>query len=433
MKKYLIIFTLLAVIPLNVNAEIISVDSTFNTGTSFNGTVNATAIQTDGKVIVGGSFNNYNGQPVRNLTRLTATGVLDSTFTATNMLDEGTVNSISIQPDGKVVIGGIFAMYGTSTISRVARLNTDGTLDTTFNADSFTYSTVSGYVGIVDVVRIAPDGKFLVSGSFTEYGGSNRNFIVRLNSNGTIDNSFIIGTGFNGVPTDIMFDSNGAMLIVGTFEEYDGTTARGIVRLNSDGSINSGFDSGEGFNGFTYDAAIQSDGKILVSGMFTEYDGILVNNLVRLNSNGTFDTTFGQPGSGFNNLVLEILPLSTGKVLVGGAFTEFNSSSTRAIARLNSNGTLDTTFEIGDGFTYIDENPGQINQLVVQSNGKIIAAGSFSRYNTSPADNIIRLNTTIATPPVDTTTPKEINKKKPIRDIIKKLIKRINVKEKRNK
>ena len=160
----------------------------------------------------------------------------------------------------------------------------------------------------------------------------------------------------------------------------------GIVRLNSDGTRDTGFSAntstGFNVNGYVYSLAIQSDGKIIAGGTFTSLNGATVNGIVRLNSDGTRDTTFTtNTGSGLSNAasypVNSIAIQSDGKILIGGAFTTFNGTTVNGIVRLNSDGTRDTTFttNIGTGFN------DAIQSIVIQSDGKIVIGGFFSAFN----------------------------------------------------
>ncbi|MFW6246732.1 MAG: delta-60 repeat domain-containing protein, partial [bacterium] len=148
---------------------------------------------------------------------------------------------------------------------------------------------------------------------------------------------FNIGTGFNNIVKDISIQSDDKILIGGLFTEYSGESYNRIIRLNSDSSIDSTFEIGSGFNGDVNVIKIQPDDKILVGGVFTEYSGESYNRIIRLNSDGSIDSTF-EIGGGFNNGVNTINVQSDGKILVGGIFTEYSGESYNRIIRLNSDG-----------------------------------------------------------------------------------------------
>ena len=112
-------------------------------------------------------------------------------------------------------------------------------------------------------MAIQSDGKILVGGTFFTYNGVSANRVIRLNSDGSVDNTFVTGTGFNNYVLSIVIQSDGKILVGGGFTAYNGVSANRIIRLNSDGSIDNTFVTGTGFDNYVYSIAIQSDGKIL--------------------------------------------------------------------------------------------------------------------------------------------------------------------------
>jgi uncharacterized delta-60 repeat protein len=183
----------------------------------------------------------------------------------------------------------MFSTYNGISANRIVRLNTDGSRDNTFVVGT-------GFTGIgVYDLYVYSDGKILVVGRFNTYNGTVANNIIKLNTNGSIDTSFVYGTGFSGAITrvrNISVDINNKILITGTFLFYKGVNANNIVRLNSDGSIDNSFNYGTGFNDTVNSTKIQSDNKILVTGQYTFYKGIGANGIIRLNSDGSIDTSF---------------------------------------------------------------------------------------------------------------------------------------------
>jgi uncharacterized delta-60 repeat protein len=169
------------------------------------------------------------------------------------------------------------------------------------------------------------DGKIVVVGYFSQFNTVATNHIIRLNSDGTRDTSFNIGSGFNNYPYGIVQQTDGKFVIIGAFTSYNGVSANKIIRLNLDGSVDSSFNNGSGFNDLTTKIAIQSDGKFVIAGHFTSYNGSSINRIIRLNSDGTRDTSFN-PGSGFiNNYVINGLGvLSNGQIIVAGSFDRYN-------------------------------------------------------------------------------------------------------------
>ncbi|HTO35957.1 MAG TPA: T9SS type A sorting domain-containing protein, partial [Flavobacterium sp.] len=370
-----------------------TLDTSFIIGTGFNGTINSIDIQPDGKIIAGGEFTSYSGLTRKNITRINTDGTLDTTFTVgtgfsgSNEADYGySINIVYIQPDGKILVGGWFETYNGQSSSSIARLNADGTLDTTFSIGTgFKFGTE---LGQIHTISLQPDGKILVGGWFTLYNGQSANSIIRLNTDGTMDNTFSIGTGFGGdapfVDT-VTMQLDGKILVGGWFETYNGQTRNRIVRLNTDGTLDTSFTIGTGFDNRVYSIAVQPDGKIIVGGAFSSYNGQSRNRTARLNIDGSVDTSF-TIGTGFNSYVFDIAMQPDGKILAVGWFTSYNGQTTNRVARLNTDGTLDTSFNIGTGFS------GGAFTIAVQSDGKILAGGEFTTYNGQSQNRIVRLH-----------------------------------------
>ncbi|WP_341904875.1 T9SS type A sorting domain-containing protein [Fluviicola taffensis] len=409
-----------------------SLDTIFNPGTGFNnlGTVRALSLQPDGKIIAGGGFSHFNGTPRNKIARLNSDGSLDTSFDpGTGFSGSGAVTSIILQPNGKIMVSGIFFVYNGTSPRYILRLNTDASVDPTFvTGTSFTgtiYETVrqpdgkfvcvgdfasyngtprskiarlnpdgdldfsfnpgSGANKQVDATAIQPDGKIIVGGNFTLFNGNTKNRIARLNADGSLDAGFDPGTGFNGETTTLAVQSDGKIIVGGAFTTFNGTTRNRIVRLNTDGSIDVGFTIGTGFTDTVRSIVIQADGKVIVGGKFTSFNGTARNRIVRLNTNGTLDATFN-PGTGFNNPVSSLAVQSDGQIIVGGDFTSFNATTINRLARLNTNGTLDLTLNPGSGFNQ------EVRSTAIQADGKIIAGGLFTTFNGTAINRIARLN-----------------------------------------
>ena len=365
----------------------------FGTGvSSLLGYATTMTLQSDGKILVGGSFSQWNGTNVGYIARLNSDGTLDTTFTTNTGTgaDTSFVNAIAVQSDGKILIGGSFTYWNGTLVRRIVRLNSDGTLDT-----AFTTNTGTGALSTVYAIAVQSDGKILISGSFTSWNGTNVGRIVRLNSDGTRDTAFTTntGTGANGSAGLIAIQSDGKILVGGSFSSWNGTSVGYIVRLNSDGTLDTTFTTniGTGANSSVQAIAIQSDGKILVSGLFTTWKGTTVGRIVRLNSDGTRDTTFTtKNGTGANNAVNAMIIQSDGKILVGGSFPRWNGTLVNRIVRLDSDGTRDTAFTANTG-TGANSNVGS-NSIAIQSDGKILLGGDLTTWNGTTVNRIVRLN-----------------------------------------
>jgi uncharacterized delta-60 repeat protein len=346
-------------------------------GTGFNSLVRSIQIQSDGKILVGGSFTSYQGTTSNRIIRLNVEGSIDTSFNIGTGFNNG-VRSIAIQSDNKIIVCGDFTTYNSTTSNRIIRLNTDGSVDTSFNVGT-------GFNNFTESVAIQLDGKLVIGGNFTAYQGASSNYIIRLNSDGSIDTSFNIGNGFDILVYSIQIQSDGKILVGGQFRFYQGVSANGIIRLNSDASRDTSFNIGTGIDNVVFSIQIQSDGKILVGGFFTAYQGVSARYIIRLNSDASRDTSFNI-GTGFGNSVFSIQIQSDGKILVGGDFSGYQGVSANGIIRLNSDGSIDSSFNIGTGFSAV------VRSIKLQSDGKILVGGNFTFYQGVSANRIIQLN-----------------------------------------
>lgn len=396
MKKVLFLIIIFALLLFGGKVEAQTdgtLDTSFVIGAGFNSSPVTTLIQTDGKILVGGSFSNYNGANRNRIIRLNTDGSVDTSFVIGTGFND-TVYTIALQSDGKIVVGGNFTSYNDIAQNRIVRLNIDGTLDTSF-AMGDGFSTPGG-ISFIESIAIQSDDKILAGGRFTKYNGISQGNITRLNADGTLDTSFYSlssGVRASHDVNVITIQADGKILAGGGFTSFYSSSRRYLARLNANGTLDSSFDIGTGFGGslsgsVVRSIAVQSDGKILVGGYFTTYKDIAQNRIVRLNTNGSVDTSFAI-GTGVNNFFIETIALqSDGKILLGGGFTTFNGITQNRIMRLTTNGSIDTSFNTGTGFT----NP--VASISIQSDGKILVGGYFSSYNGQTRSQIVRLNGT---------------------------------------
>lgn len=294
----------------------------------------------------------------------------------------------------------------------------DGTIDLSFNNpvhlnnptyNGFTTSNSSGGAEIY-TTKILNNGKIAVYGNFDLYQGIPTNKLVILNPNGSLDTSFNVGLGpnyvsqYDGSSSMISEQSDGKLIVVGGFTTFNGINKKNIVRLNLDGSIDTSFNVGTSSNGYITCVKIQNDGKILCGGKFTQFNGQAYASMVRLNTNGTIDNSFNI-GLGFKNIInsftedgiIKTIDLQNdNKIIVGGRFLKFNNIVKINLVRLNSNGTIDNSFNIGIGGgnnTTNGTNNGQINRIIYDnSSNKIYATGIINNFNGNPSFNLLRLN-----------------------------------------
>lgn len=351
-----------------------ALDTQFASGAAADNVVMRLALQADGKTIVVGGFANYDGVARTRVARINADGTLDETFN-TGTGANNTVQTAAVLPDGKVLIAGWFTNYNGTPCNHIVRLNPDGTLDPSF---------VGGSNNAILGLAVQPDGKILIVGLFTNSGFQPRNHIARLNTDGTIDMSFDPGTGPNGNVEAVVVQPDGKVVIGGQFTQVAGVSRNRIARLNADGTLDAGFDPGSGANDNVITIAHQADGRIIAAGSFTQFNGAPHGRVVRLNANGSVDATFNS-GAGANNQVEGLTCLPDGKILLGGWFSSYNGASTNSIVQLNSDGTRDATFNTGSGAN------ANVRAFAVQPNGEVLIGGGFTAYNGIARNRIAKL------------------------------------------
>ena len=357
--------------------------TTAQTAVAFNPDVNDTvysiAQQTDHKLLIGGLFTSVHGVTLNGIARLHSDGRIDSTFD-TGTGANGIVYAIAIQDDGKILIGGNFSSVNGFTRNNIARLHADGSVDQTFD-------TGTGANDIVLALALQADGKVLIGGFFTEVRGNTRNRIARLNADSSVDQTFTTGSGANDSVYALAIQDDGKVLIGGFFTVVRGNTRNRIARLNADSSVDQTFDTGSGANGSVRALALQADGKVLIGGTFTEVRGTTRNYIARLNADSTVDPIF-DPGAGANSWVRALALQADGKVLIGGDFSVVRGYSLNRIARLNTDSSVDQTFDIGSGANNLT-----VEVLAIQNDNKVLLGGHFSVVNDIPRNRIARLNT----------------------------------------
>lgn len=347
----------------------------FNPG-PFNGvqgaSVSAFAIQPDGKIIVGGKFVQIGGLGRTNIARLYSDGTVETNFHPTVFGISPEVKCVAIQTNGQIVVGGSFSSLAGLTRGAIGRLNADGTPDTNFNAGLFSTDTVRS-------LAVLADGKILMSGTFVMVGGQTRLYIARLNSNGTVDTNFNAHAG--GTVSYVVPQADGKVLVGGSFTQLGGQSCTNFGRLNTNGTLDLSFNSA--VSGTVYPHAVQPDGKTIV-----DVGGSGATHVMRLNADGSVDPTFAIPP--YCDSIGSVGLQADGKILVTGGFTSFWAQPRSYLARLNANGTLDTDFTAGADYLAL--------ALAIQLDGKTLVGGLFSVLAGASRSSVGRLNNTIPLP-----------------------------------
>ncbi len=342
---------------------------------------NDSVVQEDGKVVVVGDSSQFGG--ALQLVRYNADGTLDTTFgdggrvisTPQNL--RGTLGGVALQDDGKIVVAGSLGA-GFQTRFMVARFNTDGTLDTSFGEDGFNNTAVDAFSSTARDLVILPDGKILAGG---DSNGEEELAVVRYNSDGTVDSSFgtdgVTLTDVAGVREDdqghaIAVQADGKILLGGASDTDNGTffgggfefallryDANGLLdtTFGDDGIVLTEFDSTpDNFQGdFLREIIVQPDGRIIAVGSSDGEDALAI---ARYNTDGSLDSTFGTDGLVTSDLGQDeevdaegALLLDSGEIIVVGSLDAENF-----IARFESDGSLDSTFGTNSGYTPIAHN-----------------------------------------------------------------------------
>jgi uncharacterized delta-60 repeat protein len=304
-------------------------------------------------------------------------GVVDALFSqnlqqvfSTN--DDG-AEAVAVQSDGKIILGGFFISQTTPSRSYLLRLNADGTFDPTFASDGLVY-TIKIYV--------LPDDSLLFLRRVL--GGANT--LVKRGPNNQRNNAFTtnLGTGFSGGSSfagsspylaDIKEVSPGNFIIVGSFTSFNGQTAGGVIKISETGVADTTFlsNAGTGANNHVSSVVIQPDGKIILAGNFTTFNGVSANRIVRLNADGTVDTEFSNViGSGFNNIATSMAAQSDNKIIVCGGFSTFQGITTKRMVRLNIDGSLDPSFVTPIAFNV------PTSEIIILEEDRILYCGNQS-------------------------------------------------------
>ena len=378
-----------------------SLDSTFDPGQGADGVVRAVAKQTDGKIIVGGWFNIIVGGSRPHLARLNSDGSLDANFPSGSGPDGG-VMAVAVQADGRLVIAGDFFNVNGVARQRVARLNSDGSVDPGFDPGL-------GPDGSVWAVAVQADGRVWIGGDFFTVGGVARRSLARLNANGSLDTN-AVPTGTDGFIRAVALQSDGRALIGGNFNFVSGLPRTRVARLETNGAVDATFAPAGGPNDLVTALAVQDDGRIVIGGFFIAVSGTPRTRVARLQSDGSVDAGFN-PGLGPDSAVSALAVQADGKLVIGGGFTSVNGRPRGRLARLYADGRLDGVFEFDPGAN------DWVEAVALQSDGHIIIGGAFTQVGDVPRARVARViggdpppfAPVILTPPTNQTVAEGVN------------------------
>lgn len=385
--------------------------------TGLNGPVRAILTLPDGSAIVGGAFTQGFGRALSNVLRLNVDGSLSSLpIAGTN----GQVRALAVQPDGRLLIGGTFTQVGNPPrlSTGVARLHSDGRVDSTFNA------TING---TVRAIALLPDGRIVVGGQFSTASGVERRNLAVLRSGGQVQ--FDAGFNTNGAVNSLTADIDGTLVIGGDFTEIGNVALARLARMTPDGAMVYGLADAEApvralhvhsdgqlilggdflaidnqprarlarldqernldpiwravTGGSVHAIAEQPDGGLLVGGNFTTANGEARSRLMRVTPQGQLETTL-RPSASAGSAVRSTANQADGGLLVAGSFTSFGGQPREGIARLRANGQIDLGFNPNiDG--------GNVLALAALDDGAALLAGSFTSVNGNPRQGFAKL------------------------------------------
>jgi uncharacterized delta-60 repeat protein len=356
-------FFLITGLPKNANSSIIKLDQNFipSVGASYeNPYVYKTTVQSDGKILVGGLFENINGKQRINLARLNTDGTLDQSFNS--HIEDGEVLAIGVLSNSKILVGGTFSIVEGQERMGIVRLNSDGSLDKGFSPN------INGSIANI----VIQDDENILVGGIIQTNDQHYNGLVRINQNGIEDASF------NRFKGDTVWSiaplANGKILL--------GLQSTGMARIDADGWVDEGFNPIE--IGRVFSIAVQPDEKILIGGDFKITSEQDEKYLARINTNDTLDVAFNP---NFNNTIMTLTIQKDGKILAGGYFNKVEGQERIGLARINPDGSvnpfkadIDTGFDSG------------VFSLVPQPDGKILVGGAFTSIKGETRNNIARFN-----------------------------------------
>lgn len=347
------------------------VDLTFDPGSRLDGQVKMISLQSDGKAVIAGEFHTLQGMLAAGVARLNTNGVPDQAFLGGKhgVGERGQVECLTVLTNDQVLIGGWFNSVNGVARTNLARLNADGSVD-----ETLAVTCAGDYVTLYSLT-VQPDGKIILVGTFDFVNGIARTNIARITQAGSLDETFapvFIENDSAGEPYFALLQTDGKVIVGGAFTSINSVARTNLVRLNQDGSLDETFTTElqiDGERAYPSCVALDPDSKILVGGGFTSVNGIGRTNIARLNEDGSLDESFSCTNTPAGGDVWKILAQPGGKILCAG-YLFLDADQPMNFARFNYDGSVDNSFQ---PLTY----DGVVDSFAVAANGGIIIAGSF--------------------------------------------------------
>ena len=360
-----------------------SIDASFTPQLNAGAQIYVVAIQPDGQILVGGQFDSIGNVPIANVARLNPDGSLDGTFNPSYAADQGFVTALVMQSDGKILVGGSFySSYGLGP-NNLVRLNPDGSVDNNFDYGLY-------LDGPVNAIAVQTDGGIVLAGGFAIVDGYLRRSVARLHGDGTLDYGFdaCVASSAGDGGTAVALQPDNRILATGNFTFTGNRVRNGIARLEICGDLDASYAPQPGVNvgGVAYAFSLLPNANLVLGGSFQNYYAEYMPGVSLLDTNGVPDTTFN-PGIGIEqgSAIYVITRQADGKLLLGGNFTAFDGSSKPGITRLLANGRPDGSFNAGTGAN------NSISAIAVQANKRILVAGKFSTFAGQTKNGLVRL------------------------------------------
>jgi uncharacterized delta-60 repeat protein len=365
-------------------------DARFTPGTDMNSQIEAIAVQPDGKIVIGGSFGLVNGVLCPGYARLNPDGSLDHGFAPESFRD-GTVRVLALQADGGILLGGDFRVLHEIPSVGIGRLLPDGAVDPGFTSPLHDTGILSQYI---TALCVDPLGRILLAGSYAKGIEPVRAQLTRLLPNGAFDPTFGISPAFGPVqPFLAALADDGRILVAGAIVENNVRVRPYVGRLLPNGALDPTFSPATLPDGYISSILALPDGSALIAGGFTAINGIPAGRIARLLPDGT-PAPFVAAGRGADDTIFAMTRQSDGRILVGGVFDHFDGVPRHRVARLNADLSLDPSFDPGAGIS--GPFSSIITALALESDGDVLAGGNFAAVSGAEHFNLARLRGVLA-------------------------------------
>ncbi len=339
-----------------------------------NGSVLAMSLARNGDLLVGGEFTQVNGAARLNFVRLTARGAINTDYPERGI--DNRVRAVVERGDGDIVIAGDFTRVNNKSIKRIIQ----------FDENSSRSVIIGGMDAPVHALLLLDGDHLILGGEFADAGGRVRNRVARAEGQGGVDES--LDTVLNGMVTTVVRLASNQWLVGGDFSQFDGATRTRLALMDSRGEVISPLSgsSDAQLNGVPLAMAALPTGEIIIAGAFTSAYNAGAGFVIRVNGDASQRSSFASFAADANATVRALAVQPDGKILIGGDFSQVSGVSRPGIARLNANGTLDSTFNA------LLNGGAVVRAIAVQRDGKVVIGGTFSSASGSLRNHLARVN-----------------------------------------